>query len=165
MRNRNYVNSSVALQLNGNAIPKERYLHRKKKEKKKYARLRYAPSINFLGFILLMICAVAFATLCVNYIKIYDELKTCEKSTNAIMKEANALKLANDNVENSIYSDLNLEKLRKTAIKKLGMVYPSKKQIISYESVASSYVRQFGELKNNNKKNILNQILNSIANK
>lgn len=168
MRERNYTAGSVALQFDSNAVPKRGnsgYIKERKEKRRNYAGTRYAPSIGLAGFIILSALIAVFTFYCVKYLRLCEELKACEKNTLAITREANALKLANDNFENNIYASLDLEKVRKTAIKKLGMVYPDKKRIIRYKSVENSYVRQFGELKDEDERNILKNVVKVIKTK
>ena len=84
--------------------------------------MKFAPSIDFLGFAGMMIVAALLVVVCVGYIRVYNDIKQTELSTRAISREADSLKIANDNTENTLYSNIDLEKIRKTAIEKYGMV-------------------------------------------
>ena len=98
----------------------------------------------------------------VGYIKAYNEVKQIEIETRSINREVNSLKIANDNIENTLYSNIDLEKIRKLAIEKYGMVYPYENQVIMYKSVTNGYVRQYGDLKGNETLNFIERILRVV---
>ena len=169
-RNRNLTSGSMALNVRSSALPKRRYLpkeqpqveKRPKQKPQRYAKMRYAPSIDFLGFAGMMIVAALLVVVCVGYIRVYNDIKQTELSTRAISREADSLKIANDNTENTLYSNIDLEKIRKTAIEKYGMVYPYENQIITYKSVTNGYVRQYGDLKGNEALSLIERILRVV---
>ena len=156
-KNRNLTSGSMALNINSNALPKRRYLpdeHReivrkpKQVEKKhKYTAMRYAPIL---------------VVICVGYIRVYNEIKQTESETRLLNTELNSIKIANDNTENTLYSNLDLTNIRKTAIEKYGMVYPYENQIITYNSITNGYVRQYGDLKGNEELNFIERVLRLV---
>jgi len=156
-RNRNLTSGSMALNVNSNALPKRRYLpeeHREvvrkpKRIQKKYVSIKQAPSIDLFSFVGLMVIASLLVFICVGYIRVYNEIKQTENETRAINIELRNIKTANDNAENNLYSGIDLENIRKTAIEKYGMVYPYENQMLTYKSITNGYVRQYGNLKGN----------------
>lgn len=169
-RNRNLTNGSMALNVRSSALPKRRYLPEKqpeivkapKRQKERYAGLSAAPSINFFGFAGFMLVAALLVVISVSYIRVYNEVKQTEIETRTINREVNSLKIANDNIENTLYSNIDLEKIRKLAIEKYGMVYPYENQVIMYKSVTNGYVRQYGDLKGNETLNFIERILRVV---
>ena len=155
-RNRNLTSGSMALNVNGSAIPKRRYLPDEKREivkkpkqiNKKYAEMKYAPSIDVF--------------ICVGYVRVYNEIKQTENETRTLNVELSSIKTANDNTENTLYSNIDLGKIRKTAIEKYGMVYPYENQVITYKSVTNGYVRQYGDLKGNEELNFIERVLRLV---
>ena len=161
-RNRNLTSGSMALNVRSSALPKRRYLPKEqpqvekqpKQKPQRYAKMKFAPSM--------MIVAALLVVVCVGYIRVYNDIKQTELSTRAISREADSLKIANDNTENTLYSNIDLEKIRKTAIEKYGMVYPYENQIITYKSVTNGYVRQYGDLKGNEALSLIERILRVV---
>ena len=45
-----------------------------------------------------------------------------------------------------LYTEVDLDYVYKRATRKLGMVHPSEKQIITYEGTNSDTVKQYGEI-------------------
>lgn len=170
VRSRNLTNGSMALSTRNSALPKRRELpdkHPQKVKKNKpkhikYADLKYAPSIDFFSFVGLMAAAVILVLACVGYVKVYNEIKQTEIETRNLNTELNSIKIANDNIENTLYSNIDLENIRKTAIEKYGMVYPYENQVILYKGVTNGYVRQYGALKGNEDIGIIERILRLV---
>lgn len=169
-RNRNLTSGSMALNTRSSALPKRRYFPDEQREivkkprqvKKKYAKMKYAPSIDLVAFIGFMAVVALFVFVCTEYVKVYDKVKQTESATRAIVQETESLKAANDNTENNIYNNIDLEKIRKLAIEKYGMVYPYENQVITYRSVTNGYVRQYGDLKGNEAPNLIERILRVV---
>lgn len=169
-RNRNLISGSMALNVNGSAIPKRRYLPDEKREivkkprqiNKKYAEIKYAPSIDVFGFVCFMMVAAVLVFICVGYVRVYNEIKQTENETRTLNVELSSIKTANDNTENTLYSNIDLGKIRKTAIEKYGMVYPYENQVITYKSVTNGYVRQYGDLKGNEELNFIERVLRLV---
>ena len=169
-RNRNLTSGSMALNVNSSAIPKRRYLPDEKREivkkpkqiNKKYAEMKYAPSIDVFGFVCLMMVAAVLVFICVGYVRVYNEIKQTENETRTLNVELSSIKTANDNTENTLYSNIDLGKIRKTAIEKYGMVYPYENQVVTYKSVTNGYVRQYGDLKGNEELNFIERVLRLV---
>ena len=169
-RTKNLTNGSMALNVRSSALPKKRYVPKRQPEtakkpklqKQRYANMEMAPSIDFWGFAGFMIVAALLVIISVGYIRVYNEVKQTEIETRAINREVNNLKIANDNIENTLYSNIDLEKIRKTAIEKYGMVYPYENQVIAYKSVTIGYVRQCGDLKGNETPSLIERILRVV---
>lgn len=171
-RNRNLISGSMALNVNSNALPKRRYLPdehreivrkpRQVEKKRKYTAMKYAPSIDVFGFVGLMLVASILVVICVGYIRVFNEIKQTESETHVLNTELNNIKIANDNTENTLYSNLDLANIRKTAIEKYGMVYPYENQVITYNSITNGYVRQYGDLKGNEELNFIERVLRLV---
>lgn len=171
-RSKTLTSGSMALNVNSNALPKRRYLpdeqreivtKPKKREKKyKYTELKYAPSIDAMGFVGFMLMAAILVIICVSYVRVYNEIKQTESETRILNIELSSIKTANDNTENTLYSNIDLGKIRETAIEKYGMVYPYENQVITYKSVTNGYVRQYGDLKGNEELNLIERVLRLV---
>lgn len=156
---RNYVN-----------VPERDRISIKRKVKRRnnageggYADSSFAPSINLAGFFILTAVAIFLLYSCIQYLKIYDEIGKTEVKTKGIIYDTDELRVENNNKEVKIYSGIDLEKIRETAIEELGMVYPSENTIVTYNTTNNSYVRQYGDLKGNEEKSIFERVLQMIA--
>ena len=171
-RNRNLTSGSMALNVNSNALPKRRYLPDERREivrkpkqvekKRKYTAMKYAPSIDIFGFVGLMLVASILVVICVGYIRVFNEIKQTESETRVLNAQLSSVRTANDNTENTLYSNIDLGDIRKIAIEKYGMVYPYENQVITYKSVTNGYVRQYGNLKGNEELNLVERVLRLV---
>lgn len=60
--------------------------------------------------------------------------------------ELTQLKEDNDAYYSQVTSDVDLTEIKKIAIGRLGMKYPSKEQTMTYKTARSSYVRQYQDV-------------------
>lgn len=157
---RNFISGSTALRPERIVYPKA--APNKAPKRKKYAKIKYAPSINAVGFVALMSVAIIFSYSCIGYLEMFDNLKKIERETVAITRQIKQLKIKNDSMENYIYSKIDLEEIRKIAIEEFGMIYPFDSQVIRYKNVKNGYVRQYGELKEAKKEGLLEKFRSLI---
>lgn len=96
----------------------------------------------------LMLTAASVCTLylCVNYLKVQSTMTSRIHHIETIEKELEFLKSENDALETSINTSLNLDEVYRIATEELGMVYPSKDQVILYNKTESEYVRQYEDI-------------------
>lgn len=108
------------------------------------------------GYVLfLTMAAAAMLFLCIHYLQLQADNASRNKNIAQMEKELTNLKAENDAAYNNIIDSVDLSKVKKTAMKELGMVYAGKDQIVLYESRENDYVRQYtdvpedGEVKSN----------------
>lgn len=94
----------------------------------------------------LAVCAVMTVFICVQYLKLHAEYTYLQKRSTSLSVELKNLQMENDTVYNEIVSGVDLEKVKERAMNDLGMAYPSEKQIITYQSPDSDYVKQYEEI-------------------
>lgn len=68
------------------------------------------------------------------------------KNIAALEARLSELKAENDDEYNRVTTSVDLEKVREIAINELGMVYAKADQVILYNSQGSDYVRQYGDI-------------------
>lgn len=78
----------------------------------------------------LMLFTVLIGILCIGLIITTAFAASIKYDTNQMIKQNNALEAEIENLNVKIYSSNNIEALEKRATEKLGMVYPSSKQIV-----------------------------------
>ena len=92
------------------------------------------------------IAAVITVLVCVDYLRLQAKYTTIQKESTRLEETLGTLRINNDEEYNRIISSVNLEDVKETAIEKLGMVYASEEQIVSYDAEVHDYVRQFQAL-------------------
>ena len=68
------------------------------------------------------------------------------KNVAALESELSQLKEDNDAYYSQVTSNVDLSRIKKIAMSRLDMKYPSDDQIMTYTTAASSYVRQYQDV-------------------
>ena len=68
----------------------------------------------------------------------------------SLFNSAITLKENNDVLESDINASIDYDAIYDTAVNELGMVYPEKKQVITYDSKESEYVKQYKDVPESN---------------
>ena len=132
-------------------VPRERVKEaprRKSKAKKK-------PAINFATFMVLSIAIGITIYASVDYLKVQSDMMVLNKSIATLQDDYVALQSDNNARLSEIDSSLDLKKVFNTAVKDLGMVFPNKNEVITYEAAVSEYVRQYATIPETSAKELL----------
>lgn len=101
-------------------------------------------SKGFVCFIAVMSVCVLFC--CIHYLQLKSEITGSMKTVARLESELAQLKEDNDAYYSQVNSAVDLAKIRKIAIGRLGMKYPTEEQIMTYETEGNSYVRQYQDI-------------------
>ncbi len=105
-----------------------------------------AQSMN-LGFVIfLAIVSVAILFVCVHYLQLKSELTSNKSHIASLEAQLTELKEDNDAYYNQVTSNVDLNRIKKIAIGRLGMKYPSEGQKRTYATESNSYVRQYQDV-------------------
>ena len=66
-----------------------------------------------------------------------------------LQDQLDSLKAENNSYESEINSSIDYNEVYDIAVNELGMVYPSRGQVINYDSKESEYVKQYKDISNN----------------
>lgn len=99
--------------------------------------------------VMLTIAAICTLCLCVNYLRVQADINVRMQNIANLEKEIGTLKSANDALETSINTYVDLDNVYKIATEELGMVYANKEQVILYDKTESEYVRQYEDIPEN----------------
>ena len=125
----------------------ELQVRRKKTVSVKTQKNRVKATQMSRGYVVfLAVVSVIALGLCVNYLQMRSTLTTQLKTIARQESELSTLKVDNDALYNSVMASIDLERVKMTAIKKLGMQYPTEDQIISFDTAGNSYVRQYQDV-------------------
>jgi cell division protein FtsL len=101
-------------------------------------------SRNFVIFLVAVSVAILF--FCVNYLQLKSEITTSMKTVASLESELSQLKEDNDAYYSQVTSNVDLNTIKKIAIGRLGMTYPTEDQKRTYVTSRSSYVRQYQDI-------------------
>lgn len=105
-----------------------------------------ALQMNMSYVLFLTAAAVITVLVCINYLKLQAQYTAYQKTVTAKGVELSELKLENDSEYNRIVSSVDLGHVKDVAMNELGMVYASEKQIQTYDSMQSDYVKQYQDI-------------------
>ena len=73
-------------------------------------------------------------------------IKTNSQTVVELQNQLNSLKAENNSNESEINASIDYDAIYDTAVNELGMVYPSRSQVIGYDSKESEYVKQYKDI-------------------
>ncbi len=140
-----YTDGNAARRLPVPARENKRSSHKRVSRKAQKNRERALDmSWGFL-FFLAVVC-VAILVTGVQFLQMKSEVTARTKIVANLEAELSSLKADNDAYYSQVMASVDLDAIKKKAIEKLGMKYPSDKQIMTYETERSSYVRQYQDV-------------------
>ena len=114
------------------------------KEAQKNRAKAMSMSRGFVIFIAVVSAAVLFC--CINYLQLKSQYTSKISQVAALESELAQLREDNDAYESQVTSNVDLSRIRKIAIGRLGMKYPSDDQTMTYTTEGGSYVRQYQDI-------------------
>ncbi|MDY3917484.1 MAG: hypothetical protein SOZ59_00600 [Candidatus Limivivens sp.] len=132
------------------AVPREQPARQTRPKKRTAAATRknreraLQMNIGYVAF--LTVAAVASLFVSVNYLKLHAQSTNYRNEITALESQYSSLKLANDEDYARTISSVDLEYVRNVAINKLGMVYASAGQVVTYHDQEGDFVRQYEDV-------------------
>lgn len=116
-----------------------------KPEIKQYIRQsiqRKKRNLNIFQLIYGIIYSIIILFIACSFIGAEVKLTTTLANIEKLEHQLEILKNENDTLEASINNNINLDEIKKDAMTRLGMVYPTKNQVIKYDKSEPEYVIQ-----------------------
>lgn len=135
-------------------------IERKKKMRQLRIKRERVQGMDLFSVLFLTIAIVVTAYTCVGFLKVQSQVTSLSKQTASMETELLNMKEENKTIAEDITADIDLDYIYKVATKKLGMVYPSEDQVVTYESTKSDAVKQYGDIPSESKKSLVERILN-----
>ena len=143
-----YEYGSTARQLN-TAQPLRRDEETEESREQRKARQKQIRRNNKINFMYTMVVASVAAVvffICYQYLNVQAVAKANSDKIIELKSTLNSLKDDNDALESDINASIDYNALYDTAVNELGMVYPGKDQVITYNSKESEYVKQYKDV-------------------
>ena len=99
---------------------------------------------KFVVFIAVVSTAVLFC--CINYLRLKSDYTRKISQVASLESELAQLKEDNDAYYSEVTSNVDLDKIKKIAVGRLGMKNPSDDQVMTYSVEGGSYVRQYQDV-------------------
>lgn len=101
------------------------------------------------GYVLFLTAAAVIALLvCIHYVQLQARITSSSQAITVMQEELAELREENNTRYNAVMNTVNLEEVRKKAVK-LGMEYATAEQIVGYESPSADYVKQYESIPEN----------------
>ncbi len=124
----------------------ERRISEQKRRRRRAARRNRERALKMnAGYVFfLSVCVMVSGLICAAYVSLQSDIIIRQEKIAALEREISDLKLDNDAAYKRLTASVDLKKMKKKA-KKLGMKYPTEKQIIYYTIDNSDYMTQYSE--------------------
>ena len=122
--------------------------HEEQEQERRLRRreIRRNNRINLIYTTVLALCATAVFAICYQYLNLQSDIKTNSTAVVELQNQLNSLKAENNSHESEINAGIDYNAIYDTAVNELGMVYPSRSQVIGYDSKESEYVKQYKDI-------------------
>lgn len=114
------------------------------KEAQKNRQKAMGMSPGFVVFLAVISVAILFC--CINYLQLKSQITGKMKNVATLESELTQLREDNDAYYSQVSSNVDLRSIKKIAIGRLGMRYPTDEQTITYTTEGGSYVRQYQDV-------------------
>ena len=101
-------------------------------------------SWGFVVFLTVMCTAILYCS--VIYLQYKAQITTKIKNVAVLESELTQIKEDNDAYYSQVTSGIDLNHIKKSAIGRLGMKYPSEDQTVTYKTEGNSYLRQYQDI-------------------
>ena len=99
---------------------------------------------NFAVFLAVMGIMIVLCS--INYLRLKTECTSKRSQVASLETQLAELKEDNDAYESQVTSNVDLERIRKIAIGRLGMKYPTDEETETYTTEGRSYVKQYQDV-------------------
>ena len=101
---------------------------------------------DFLYTVGVSYIVITIFAICLQYLNVQSQVKTNSTAVTRLQSELNELTNSNDELELEINAGIDYEQIYNTAVNELGMVYPERDQVITYDAGVSEYVKQYHDI-------------------
>ena len=142
----------MATYIHGNVVRKERVVSpvptQQPKEVSQQVRSNRNKAMHMnRGYVVfLAVAAVITLLACVQYLQLQSEITSRSKHITSLQQELADAKEANSTKYSAVMNSMNLEEVRDIAMNRLGMVYATEEQVITYKSPSSNAVEQYAAI-------------------
>ena len=134
-------------------------IERKKRMRQLRIRRERIQGMDLFSVLFLTIAIGVTAYTCVGYLKAQSEVTSMSKEIAKMESQILTMKEENRTASEDLEAELDLDYIYKVATKKLGMVHPNEKQVVIYESTKSDSVKQYGDIPEEESKNLVDKVL------
>ena len=107
---------------------------------------KHLSGISMASLFILTIAIVATLFFCIEFLMLQYQVGRMEKEIISMESSLNKSKNENDAAYEQINMVYDLDYVYSIAVNELGMVYPNNNEVITFEGIDNSYVRQYADI-------------------
>lgn len=130
-------------------LDKQEIRRQNRNYRKTYRENENAFTMSVPYVIFLTVAVIAVVVMCIQYLQLSAKVTDVKGNISNLESEFDSLKAQNDAIDYEINGFIDVDYIMKVATEELGMVNPSKNQIQYYDSSTSEYMKQYGDIPNN----------------
>lgn len=117
-----------------------------RRRQQQHSHQKTLSGINFASLIVLTVAIIATVYVCVDYLMVQNQVTVMNKRIVSMEKQITTLTNENDAAYEAINTAVDLDEIYRVAVEELGMVYPNKNEVITYQRGSADYVRQYEDI-------------------
>lgn len=121
----------------------EQELLERKAKKEAAKRAKKLHKMNLMYTMALIGTVAVLGFLLVNFIQLQSQINVKSQTISELTAEIGELIEANNNQELELETNIKYDDIYRIATEELGMVYPTRAQVLEYDATASEYVKQY----------------------
>lgn len=155
-KRRYQYNDTRTSYVDGNTVRKLRVAPDIRREEEQYeipqrrlkerSRKKALSGISFASLLVLTAAVITTVYVCVDYLMVQNQVNVMNKQIVSLEKQITVLTKENDAAYEAINAAVDMEEIYRVAVEELGMVYPNKNEVITYQSGSADYVRQYEDI-------------------
>lgn len=124
----------------------EEYVEKRKRRTAQEKKIRRANRMNFLYTVAVLGVVALMFTICYQYLNMQASVKNSASEIAQLEQQLAKIKSSNDEEEQEINASIDYDAIYNTAVNELGMIYPERNQVITYDAGVSEYVKQYQDI-------------------
>lgn len=155
-KRQNQYNNMRTSYVDGNTVRKLKVAPDIRREEEQYeipqrrlkerSRKKALSGISFASLVVLTVAIITTVYVCVDYLMVQNQVTVMNKQIVSLEKQVSVLTKENDAAMEAINTAVDLDEIYRVAVEELGMVYPNKNEVITYQSGSADYVRQYEDI-------------------
>lgn len=125
---------------------RERRLEEKRAREREYQKTKKLHRINLVYTLALIGAMGVLIYMLVGYVQLQASLKVYAAEITRLETDLGKLTENNNTAELELNTNINYEDIFRIATAELGMVYPTRGQVVEYHSTVSEYVKQYQDI-------------------
>ena len=119
---------------------------KKSQQRQQHKEMQRVHKINFLYTVAVVGVLAFIFIVCIQYLELQSGVKSNSAEVSNLESQLSKLTDQNDMTELEANGSINYDAILNTAINELGMKYPSKNQVLDYNTKDSEYVKQYSDI-------------------